>query len=63
MSNLVDIDYAKATCKIGQGNACCRYLTAGPKGLECEKHTSLRATIDARVHMMVAQGDNCEGKQ
>jgi len=50
-------------CKIGQGNDCCRYLVAGPKGFECAKITPMKATIDARVHSFTAKADNCEGKE
>lgn len=57
------LDYVKTTCKIGQGNACCRYLTMAPDGWDCEKHTELAAILDARVaaKTIVAQSDNCEG--
>lgn len=48
-------------CRIGQRAACCRYLTVGPDGWGCEKQTSLRRVLDARVAQMSAQGDNCEG--
>lgn len=50
-------------CKIGQENECCRYLTVGPQGFQCERHTELRMALDAKVNAgeMVAQGDNCEG--
>lgn len=50
-------------CRIGQGNACCRYLTVGPKGFECAKNTNLKSLFDSRVaeNTMVAQGDNCDG--
>jgi hypothetical protein len=52
-----------SVCRIGQGAACCRYLTVGVHGFECEKHSDLRSLLDARVAQgdMVAQGDNCEG--
>jgi hypothetical protein len=57
-------DHIKNVCKIGQGNACCRYLTVAPNGWNCEKHSSLKALLDRRVEAdtIVAQGDNCEGK-
>lgn len=56
-------DYARDTCAIGQGAACCRYLLMGAKGWECGKHSSLKATIDQRVALgtMNAQSDNCDG--
>jgi len=50
-------------CKIGQGNECCRYITVGPQGFGCEKHSDLKGVLDAKVNAgeMVAQGDNCAG--
>lgn len=50
-------------CKLGQGSDCCRYITAGAAGIECAKHTGLKAIIDKRVEegTFTAQGDNCEG--
>jgi hypothetical protein len=56
-------DYAKEVCKIGQGAACCRYLTMDKDGWDCAKWTSLRFTLDDRVenNEMNAHGDNCEG--
>ena len=53
----------KNVCKIGQGHDCCRYVVAGAKGIECAKHSSLKALLDERVakESMVARGDNCEG--
>ena len=57
------MEYVKAVCKIGQGHACCRYLTMGAGGWSCEKRSSLKAALDARVlaETMTARGDNCEG--
>lgn len=56
-------EYQREVCKIGQGAACCRYLTAGAGGFECAKRgsLSLRLEIDSRVERMTAQGDNCDG--
>lgn len=54
-------EHRASVCKIGQRAACCRYLTMGPDGWDCEKQTSLRHVLDARVAQMTAQGDNCEG--
>lgn len=52
----------KETCKLGQGNDCCRYIIADPeKGIVCAKKTPLKETIDANVHHMTAKADNCEG--
>ena len=53
-------EWAKSTCKIGQGAACCRYLTIGPRGWSCEKLSPLAAVIDRREDMN-AKGDNCSG--
>lgn len=55
--------WTKDTCKIGQGAACCRYLTMGGGGWSCEKHGSLAALLDQRVtaETLNARGDNCEG--
>ena len=57
--------HLKEACKIGQGNACCRYLTVGPDGFECAKNTSLKCLLDRRVqkNLIVAQGDNCDGQE
>lgn len=59
-----DDEWARTVCLIGKGNACCRYLTMSPGGFSCEKHSTLRETLDRRVahRQMVARGDNCEGK-
>lgn len=59
-----DTEYTKAICKVGQGPACCRYLTMAPDGWSCEKHGNLKKYLDCRVAMssMVARGDNCPGK-
>jgi len=48
-------EHLKKICRIGQGNKCCRYITVGPKGFACVKHTRVRNND------MVAQGDNCDG--
>jgi hypothetical protein len=54
----------KNVCKIGQGAACCRYLTMGAGGFNCEKYTSLGRLLDLRVdtNSIVSHGNNCEGK-
>ena len=62
MDNKLPVEYAKETCKLGQGSNCCRYLILGSEGFECAKLTSLKATLDARGDTMNAQGDNCRGK-
>ena len=63
IKNPLEIEYLKNTCKIGQGNSCCRYVVASSKGIECAKHTDLKTILDQRVanNQMVARGDNCEG--
>ena len=55
--------HIKDTCKIGQGNDCCRYLMMGPKGFECAKFGAAKSLLDARARNkdMVAQADNCDG--
>ena len=57
-------NHIKEVCKIGKGHECCRYLTMGPKGWDCEKKSSLKEHLDRRVELgsMNARGDNCEGK-
>ena len=64
MNDWPDMEYIKGICKIGQGAACCRYLTMGSGGWCCEKTTSLKQVLDARAvaGTMVALGDNCEGR-
>ena len=55
--------YVREVCRIGQGHACCRYLTMGAGGWDCAKNTSIRRILDERVVMenIVARGDNCPG--
>lgn len=56
--------YVDRVCKMGHGAACCRYLAAGPRGLECLKLTPmLKKIIDERsaAGLMGAKGDNCDG--
>lgn len=61
----VDDEHAKTVCKVGQGAACCRYLTMGGDGWSCEKLTGLRRAIDNRVRLgkFTAISDNCEGRR
>ena len=54
-------EHVKSICKIGQKEHCCRYLTYGIDGFECEKNGPLKKTIDSKVNSMIAQGDNCKG--
>jgi hypothetical protein len=50
------------TCKVGQGAACCRYLTMGSRGWVCCKtNRSLKRAVDQRASSMKAKGDNCAG--
>jgi hypothetical protein len=58
-------DHVKNVCKVGQGNACCRYLVISASGFECVKKTDMKAYLDARVAMetMIARADNCDGKE
>lgn len=60
----IDDLYAETTCKIGQGAACCRYLSMGGGGWSCLKHSDLKPYLDDRVAKgtMNAQADNCEGR-
>lgn len=60
MSSITNDKYVNDVCKMGQGADCCRYLVMG-KGWECAKETSMKATIDARVHSYTAKSDNCKG--
>ena len=64
MGDWPDMEYITGICKIGQGAACCRYLTVGPDGWCCEKTTSLKHILDTRAlaGTMIARGDNCEGR-
>lgn len=54
-------EHRASVCRIGQGAACCRYLTVGAEGWACEKRTSMRHGIDHRAPEMISQGDNCDG--
>jgi hypothetical protein len=62
---LLERDEVLNVCKMGQGEACCRYLVCGSKGFECAKHGEFMDYLDGRVKAgtMVARGDNCEGKK
>lgn len=66
MNDYPDSTWVNTVCKIGQGEACCRYLTMSPNGWSCEKlEPSARRMLDHRVMAgtMTARGDNCEGKK
>lgn len=60
---LIPKERLHGVCRIGQGNYCCRYITCGRYGFECEKLGPLALLLDQRVAegKMVAIGDNCEG--
>ena len=63
--NIIDVDYTKETCKIGQGDECCAFLVMGANGFECAKGTSTQNAIELRLAegAMNAKGDNCDGHQ
>lgn len=64
MSNeVIDKKHVDEVCKMGKGAECCRYLTCGPTGFNCEKHSSMAAHLDSRVKEKTinARGDNCQG--
>jgi hypothetical protein len=49
-------------CKIGRGDDCCRYISAGRDGIKCGKDDpGLKAIFDRQVEKMTAKGDNCDG--
>jgi len=55
--------YVNETCRIGQLDKCCRYLTCSADGFCCEKHSSLKELLDKRANekSMTARADNCKG--
>lgn len=56
--------YIKAVCKIGQREACCRYIVGDANGLQCGKlDAKLKMQIDERVAvgLFTAIADNCDG--
>lgn len=59
-----DLEWAKTVCKIGQGAACCCYLTMSPKGWSCEKFGQFSQHLKRRAEAgeMHARSDNCEGR-
>lgn len=62
MTALIPNDHFKDVCRPGQKEITCRYITAGPEGICCEKHNpAMKAILDARVDQMSAKGDNCPG--
>lgn len=61
MAKNISNETLKNVCKIGQGANCCRYILCGQNGFECGKLTKLKESIDKRVNIMAAKGDNCKG--
>jgi hypothetical protein len=64
MSDKMEMDFIKSTCKIGQAENCCRYLVMGSGGFECGRlDDKLATTIDQRADggQMVAVSKNCKG--
>jgi len=58
----IEKDYLDNVCLLGQGEKCCRYITAQPDGILCGKDTpAIKAALDKNVANMTAKGDNCEG--
>lgn len=58
-------EHIKNVCKIGQGKECCRYLTLGPDGWNCERNNpSAKRMLDLRVESgsFISKGINCDGK-
>lgn len=60
----IPIKILRDTCKVGQGEKCCRYVVVGEHGIVCCKGSNLGHAIDVRVKegKMVAKGDNCPGR-
>lgn len=54
--------HVNEVCKLGQGPACCAFLTMR-NGFECAKGTPIEAAIRERLEAgtMGAKGDNCPG--
>jgi hypothetical protein len=57
-------NHVEKVCKITQGTDCCRFLSVGAGGFECQKNTEIAEYINSRVARgsYTANGDNCEGK-
>lgn len=54
MGLINDNRHVTQVCRIGQGNACCRYLTVGPDGWDCVK----LSTEPTRSLLEVMEGRN-----
>lgn len=57
---LISLPYVTEVCKIGQGKACCRYLTVGAEGWDCVKLNtdpvrSLLDMMDGTIATMTAK--------
>lgn len=59
----MDNKHLKEVCKIGQGEATCRYIVCSVDGFGCAKNTNIKRVLDIRVeeNAMTAKGDNCPG--
>ena len=59
----IPLAHLENTCKPGKGQATCRYICQGPKGMVCAKHTPMRPHLDkyAAGGTLTARGDNCTG--
>lgn len=59
----IDEKTLKEVCKVGQGEACCRYILLDGKGFKCAKFTKLHNFIDMKVAkgLIKARGNNCPG--
>lgn len=61
----IDDEHAINVCKVGQREACCRYLSLAEGGWSCQKLTgSMRELIDRRFAegRTKSKGDNCDGR-
>ena len=64
----LSISYMKSVCKASQGKHGCMFLVTDPNsflGNECmcvKKDHVLAKFIRANKHMLVPQGDHCEGR-
>ena len=60
----ITTEVADTVCKMGQGAACCRYLSIGASGWSCLKHSDMKDYLDMRVarDALTSKADNCEGR-
>ncbi len=56
-------EWTKAVCKLGAGQACCRYLAVDHASFLCLKYSIHANLLNQRVKnkTMSARGDNCDG--